>query len=163
MLFNIEGTIVETPGDAPASGLRVEALDKDFGTDDYLGFAITGPDGGFTITFDESMFEDLGFERYPDIYFKVFRCGELLASTEKSAIWNAKKPNVKVKIQVPAKKIATGWVERHIYLKIEKIEKYSPVRPQEKVVPPVQYGRDCMRTKDMKTRLSQKQRFRHDL
>ncbi|MDQ3812787.1 MAG: DUF1929 domain-containing protein, partial [Armatimonadota bacterium] len=28
---------------------------------------------------------------------------------------------------------------------IERIENYSPVMPQEKAVPPVQYGRDCMR------------------
>jgi plastocyanin len=32
-----------------------------------------------------------------------------------------------------------------VYLKIERVEGYSPVWPQEKVVPPVQYGRDCMR------------------
>jgi hypothetical protein len=35
--------------------------------------------------------------------------------------------------------------ERHIYLKIVRLEGYNPVKPQEKVVPPVQYGRDCMR------------------
>ena len=40
---------------------------------------------------------------------------------------------------------AAACDERHIYLKIERIEDYSPVKPQDKVVPPVQYGRDCMR------------------
>lgn len=39
----------------------------------------------------------------------------------------------------------TECTERHVYLKIERIEHYSPVRPQEKAVPPIQYGRDCMR------------------
>lgn len=34
---------------------------------------------------------------------------------------------------------------RNIYLKIEKIEDYSPVEPQTEVPPPVQYRRDCMR------------------
>jgi Multicopper oxidase len=34
---------------------------------------------------------------------------------------------------------------RNIYLKIERIFDYSPVRPDEHVTPPIQYGRDCMR------------------
>ena len=43
------------------------------------------------------------------------------------------------------KSSAKGWIQRDIYFKIEKIEGYSPARPQEKEVPPVKYGRDCMR------------------
>ncbi|MGH7564981.1 MAG: galactose oxidase-like domain-containing protein [Gemmatimonadota bacterium] len=34
---------------------------------------------------------------------------------------------------------------RDIYLKIESIEDYSPVRPMEKTAPPIFYGRDCAR------------------
>lgn len=34
---------------------------------------------------------------------------------------------------------------RDIYLKIERIEDYSPVEPYDKTAPPVQYRRDCMR------------------
>jgi hypothetical protein len=34
---------------------------------------------------------------------------------------------------------------RNVYLKIERIFDYSPVRPDEHVTPPIQYGRDCMR------------------
>jgi hypothetical protein len=44
-------------------------------------------------------------------------------------------------IQAPHPKPPT-CDERHIYVKIERIENYSPVQPQDKVVPPVQYGRD---------------------
>lgn len=142
--FIIKGTVFETSSNNPISGVRVEAWDKDLGTDDYLGSAITGSDGKFTITFDESMFREWFFDRYPDIYFKVYRCGDLLTSTENSVIYNVKKPT-NVKIQVPIIKLVTGWTERHVYLKIERIENYSPVKPQEKMVSPIQYGRDCMR------------------
>ena len=34
---------------------------------------------------------------------------------------------------------------KDVYLKIERIDAYGPVQPMEKVVPPLQYGRDCMR------------------
>ncbi len=34
---------------------------------------------------------------------------------------------------------------RDIYLKIERIDGYSPVAPQDKVAPPMEYKRDCMR------------------
>src|SRR5712691_7032934 len=36
-------------------------------------------------------------------------------------------------------------VTRNIYLKIEEVLDYSPVDPEEKVSPPKQYRRDCMR------------------
>ncbi|GJL75335.1 galactose oxidase-like domain-containing protein [Nitrosomonas sp.] len=36
-------------------------------------------------------------------------------------------------------------IERNIYLKIEQIEDYSPVEPDEKAPPPIEYRRDCMR------------------
>ena len=97
MTFTIQGNVVEDPTGTPIEGVRVEAWDKDFGTDDYLASAISGPDGKFLITFDESMFDDWGFERYPDLYFKVYRCGDLLANTEKSVIWNIKKAKTNVK------------------------------------------------------------------
>ena len=86
MTFTVQGTVVEESTNHPVDGVRVEAWDKDFGTDDYLASAITGPNGAFTITFDESMFEDWGFESYPDLYFKVYRCGDLLVNTENSVI-----------------------------------------------------------------------------
>jgi FtsP/CotA-like multicopper oxidase with cupredoxin domain len=37
-------------------------------------------------------------------------------------------------------------VIRDIYLKIEAIPGYSPVMPADHAIPPIQYGRDCMRT-----------------
>ena len=144
MRYEIKGTVVETGSGAAVAGVRVEAWDKDLGADDYLGSASTRTDGSFAITFDEDSFRDIFLDKWPDIYFKVFCWGKLLADTENDVLWNVTNPDLHVTIAVPPLKPADCG-ERHIYLKIERIESYSPVKPQEKVAPPVQYGRDCMR------------------
>lgn len=144
MRYEIRGRVIDQFTDDGIGGVRVEAWDKDFGLDDYLGSASTRSDGSFSISFDESAFRDIFFDNWPDLYFKVYCYNELLASTENSVRWNLKDPHVGVTIKARHPKPPV-CDERHIYLKIERIENYSPVRPQGKVVPPVQYGRDCMR------------------
>jgi len=144
MRYAIRGKVVDSSTCLAVSGVRVEAWDKDCVTDDYLGSAETISDGSFFITFDEDSFRDLFPENFPDIYFKVFCWGELIKSTKDSVLWNVKTSDTCVTIEVPPiKPMACG--ERHIYLKIERIEGYNPVMPQDKAVPPVHYGRDCMR------------------
>jgi len=145
MHYEIRGRLLVQQGRTPVAGLRVEAWDADLFADDLLGSAISGAGGEFVIEFDESLYQEWSLDRDPDIYFLVYRCGDLVASTRGSIVWNVKQPQVAVEILVDVDELAGGWVERHIYLKIERIEGYSPVRPQEKVVPPVQYGRDCLR------------------
>jgi FtsP/CotA-like multicopper oxidase with cupredoxin domain len=136
---------VESHTGKPLSELRIEAWDKDVLTDDYLDFGLSDKDGEFKITFDKSEFEDWFGERHPDIYFKVFHYDDLLVSTEDSVLWNVKKSDVKVNIKIPKlRPIVCG--EQHVYLKIERIEDYTPVKPQDDHnVSDVQYGRDCMR------------------
>jgi plastocyanin len=145
MRYEIRGRVVdEFTGDG-VGGVRVEAWDADFiFTDDFLNWAVTRSDGSFRVTFDTSAFQDLFFDKAPDLYFKVFCFNELLASTRDSVIWNVSRPDTSVEIKARHPK-PPAREERHIYLKIERIEGYSPVMPQDKVVPPVQYGRDCMR------------------
>ncbi|MGH8543016.1 MAG: galactose oxidase-like domain-containing protein [Gammaproteobacteria bacterium] len=144
MRYEIRGRVIDQFTDDGIAGVRVEAWDKDFGLDDYLGSATTIGDGSFSISFDDSAFRDIFFDNWPDFYFKVYCYNELLASTEDSVLWNVKRPQVGVTIKAHHPKPPV-CDERHIYLKIERIENYSPVKPQDKVVPPVQYGRDCMR------------------
>ena len=139
--YVITGKVKDATTGASVAGVRVEAWDKDFGTDDYLGATTTISDGSFSITFDENSYRDLFQEHWPDIYFKAFCYGKLLASTEASVLWNVKNPDVHVTIEVPTPEPPT-CEERHIYLKIERIEGYNPVMPEEKEG---QYGRDCMR------------------
>ncbi len=144
MRYDIRGKVVDSFTGDGIGGVRVEAWDKDFGLDDHLGSAATISDGSFSISFDEGAFRDIFFDKRPDLYFKVYCYNELLASTEDSVLWNVKNPQVGVEIKARHPK-PTVCDERHIYLKIERIEDYSTVMPQDKAVPPVQYGRDCMR------------------
>lgn len=143
MRHEIRGRVVDSFTADGLAGVRVEAWDDDLLVDDYLGSATTRSDGSFSITFDEAAFRDL-FDQWPDLYFKVWCHNELLVSTRNDVLWNVKTPQVGVEIKArhPA---PASCDERHIYLKIERIEPYSPVKPQDKVAPPVQYGRDCMR------------------
>lgn len=144
MRYEIRGRVIDSFTNDGIGGVRVEAWDKDFGLDDFLGSATTRSDGSFVIIFDESAFRDIFFDRWPDVYFKVYCYNQLLTSTENSVLWNVRSPEtgVEIKTRPPQPPVCD---ERHIYLKIERIEDYSPVQPQDKVVPPVQYGRDCMR------------------
>jgi FtsP/CotA-like multicopper oxidase with cupredoxin domain len=144
MRFQIRGRVVDQFTAEGIGGVRVEAWDKDFILDDYLGSASTITDGSFEIGFDDSAFQEFFVDRWPDLYFKVYCYNELLVSTEDSVLWNVATPRVGVEIRAPHP-APPSCDERHLYLKIERIEHYSPVRPEEKVVPPVQYGRDCMR------------------
>ncbi|MGH6690694.1 MAG: hypothetical protein ACREF4_08455, partial [Gammaproteobacteria bacterium] len=99
---------------AVLGGVRVEAWDKDFGADDYLGSASTITDGSFVIRFDDTAFRDL-FDVLPDLYFKVYCYNQLLASTENSVLWSVQRPTIGVTIKATAPTRVCD--ERHIYLK----------------------------------------------
>ena len=145
MNYLVKGKVIDQRTGSGVGGLRVEAWDKDPGSDDYLGSAVTQEDGSFEIVFNEYLFRELFLDYRPDLYFKVFYGGTLLLSTENSVLWNVGSQVTEVTLTVPTVPNQPPCVVRHLYLKIERIENYSPVRPQEKVAPPVQYGRDCMR------------------
>jgi plastocyanin len=144
MRYEIKGQVIDSFTSEGIAGVRVETWDKDFGVDDYLGSTTTLNDGSFSIAFDSSAFADLFWDTWPDLYFKVYCRNELLTSTENSVLWNVTSPHIGVTIKAPHPK-PPSCGERHIYLKIERIEDYSPVKPQDKAIPPIQYGRDCMR------------------
>jgi hypothetical protein len=144
MRYKIKGKVVYASTGARVAGVRVEAWDKDRVVDTYIGCAATRSDGSFRIELDEDTFRDLYLDRWPDIYFKVFYGDYQLASTEDLAPWNVKTPDRYVTIKVPRIK-PPAYGERHIYLKIERLEGYSPVKPLEEEAGQATYGRDCMR------------------
>lgn len=86
--FRIIGRVINRLTQRPLAGLRLETWDKDLICDDLVGSAISDEHGTFQITFDDSYFRDLFFDRHPDLFFKVFRAGQLIHSTEDSVIWN---------------------------------------------------------------------------
>ncbi|MEN8249898.1 MAG: neuraminidase-like domain-containing protein [Bacteroidota bacterium] len=85
--FHISGRIIDQTGQG-IECLRVEAWDKDLFFDDFLGKATTDEQGCFTIEFDESCYQELCFDRKPDIFFKVYKDKTLVKSTEDSVLWN---------------------------------------------------------------------------
>lgn len=141
MRYRIRGRVVDASTGNGISGVRVEAWDKDWILDDYLASSTTLNDGSFVVEFDEATFREFFFDQFPDVFFRVYCYNQLLASTEDSVIWNVREPAIEVEVPAVLPDPPPS-VERHVYLKIERIEGYSPVRPEEKGG---SYGRDCMR------------------
>ena len=144
MRYEIKGKVIDSSTAACVPGVRVEAWDKDRVVDDYLGYTTTMSDGSFAIAFDDDMFRDLFPDRQPDIYFKVWCGDEPLADTGDSLYWNAETPDAYLTIEIPPLK-PVAWGERHVYLKIERLDGYNPVKPLEEEAGQATYGRDCMR------------------
>ncbi len=143
MPITATGKIVDKTTGNGIPGVRVEAWDMDPGADDYLGYALTDAEGKFSLTISEFLWWELFTDFWPDLYFKVFHDGVKIADTQNAVQWNVRTPQeVTIEVDLPCGE--ETWVERDIYLKIERVEDYSPVKPMPKAAPPIQYGRDCM-------------------
>lgn len=100
--FRIRGLVIDSKTNRGLEGLRVEAWDKDLVCDDLAGSAVTDAEGGFSIEFGEGYFGELFFDRRPDLFFKVYRGGELITSTENSVLWNVERGDTEVTIEIDA-------------------------------------------------------------
>lgn len=87
----IKGRIIGAKTQQPQAGLRVEAWDKDLLIDDLLGTAVTDAAGGFTMEIDRRYYQELIVDRRPDVYFKVYRGGLLVADTSGQVLWNVRR------------------------------------------------------------------------
>ena len=144
MYYEIKGTVTAKSKRKYLGGVRVEAWAKDNTIDDYLAYSLTAPDGTFVIRLEDDMIRDLFRGPYPQISFKVWCGGVKLADTGDYVYWKFEKPNAEVTIECTAPKPMT-WTERHVFLKIERMKNYSPVKPLEEEAGQAKYGRDCMR------------------
>jgi hypothetical protein len=97
--FRISGQIIDLHTHQGLFAVRVEAWDKDLICSDLVGSAVTDSQGVFQITFDESYFQELFFDRRPDLFFKVYSAGNLIKSTEDSVLWNINAKEIPIVIE----------------------------------------------------------------
>lgn len=89
-VFVVSGAIHELETDRPLAGLIVRAYDRDWISDDKLGYTSTDDDGQFEIRFTAERFRDL-VEARPDLYLRVYDPSgvDLLHETSDAIRWNA--------------------------------------------------------------------------
>ena len=109
-IYQITGRIIDRKIGFGIPNMRIEAWDKDLLFDDFVGQTETDKDGYFFISFDESYFRGIFFDRKPDLYFKIFRNKDLIEDTKDNVLWNVANQNISLEIKVEATK--------------EEIEKY---------------------------------------
>jgi len=88
--FVITGEVRDGRDRTGMPGLLVRAFDRDLVVDDFLGSAVTDPQGRFRIVFTEEAFAGL-FETSPDLYLRIYSHdgGRELISTRHQVRWNA--------------------------------------------------------------------------
>lgn len=82
--FQVNGRIIDRNSQKGIPNLQIEAWDKDLIFDDLVGSTITDAEGYFRIEFAETHYRECFLDRQPDLFFKVFRQGRLITSTENS-------------------------------------------------------------------------------
>ena len=100
--FRLTGQVLDRSTRAGIAWLRVEAWDRDVLADDLVGSAVTDAQGAFTVAFHRSYSKEWFLDRAPDLYVKVFRGRELLASTASDAKSNVKRGDTAVVVVIDA-------------------------------------------------------------
>jgi|GEM_PF-190956 len=90
MAFKIHGKVIEEETGKGIPNLTVKAIDRDLFFDDLLGAVSTDENGNFEIKYDKEDFQELFFDKKPDIYLKVKNPeGEIIHSTEDKVRYEA--------------------------------------------------------------------------
>ena len=90
MAFKIHGKVIEKETGKGIPNLRVKAVDKDLFFDDLLGAVTTDENGNFVIKYDKEDFQELFFDKKPDIYLKIKNLyGEVIHSTKDKVRYEA--------------------------------------------------------------------------
>ncbi len=90
--FRIFGKVENKRTGFGIQGLTVVAVDKDFIVDDRLGKATTDRRGYFEIRYDEEDFQDIFYDRKPDLYLNILNAaGKMIHTTEGKVRYDAGK------------------------------------------------------------------------
>ncbi len=93
--FKISGKVLERDTEKGIAGLMIEALDKDLFVDDRLGSTFTDQHGAFTIGYQEEDFQELFFDKKPDIYLRIKDTkGRVVLTTKDKVRYDAGKTEV---------------------------------------------------------------------
>lgn len=151
----ITGIVIDEKTSQKGCGFEVRLYDKDMKTDQYLGSTITNKEGEFKFTFSWDDFKNdyfnfFGFtinftEFKPDLFFRVYYDGVMLADFKYALHQNLNEEQLEVELAVGFPEIALigACVPQDVYLKIESIFDYSPVNPDP--TGSYTYLRDCFR------------------
>ncbi len=151
----IIGRVIDENTGQPGCGFEVRIFDKDISNDQHLGSAFSDDLGRFDFRFSLADFRNNYFqlwgitipllESLPDIYFKVYYHGALVADLSSVVYANQqdKELDVALAVPFPAEALIGACVPQDVYLKIEPIVDYSPVDPEPGGG--YAYRRDCLR------------------
>ena len=103
VIYRTGGRVVDSATGQGVEGLRIEAWDKDLLFNDPLGNTVTDGQGCFQISYKESDFKDLFGDKSADLFFRVFKDGVFIKSTEDSILWNVENEKTDILIDVDLK------------------------------------------------------------
>lgn len=101
--IKISGCVVSFETKKGISNLRVEAWGCDVLVNDFVGEAVTGFSGEFTITFTNKHYQKLFLNANPDIYFKIYEGEKFLYSSINDVLWNLKGNKHDIQLIIPMK------------------------------------------------------------
>lgn len=114
----IQLSIIAEENQSPIAGVLVEAWDKDLFFDDFLASNQTDENGRCDLVFDESRFKEFIFDSKPDVFFKVYRDGQLLIDTRNTVLCNLTPGNheqlLEIKVDEQLQKERRRVVKGHI-------------------------------------------------
>ena len=90
MVFKIHGIIKDKETGKGIPNLTVKAIDKDLFFDDLLGSVTTDENGKFEIIYDKEDFQELFFDKKPDLYLTIKDSkGRIILTTEDKVRYGA--------------------------------------------------------------------------
>ncbi|MDQ7015622.1 MAG: PA14 domain-containing protein,virulence plasmid 28 protein, partial [Gammaproteobacteria bacterium] len=96
----IIGSVLNKKEGSGIAGIRIEAWDKEFIIDDFLGVATTSEVGRFNLHIKQLYCREVFFVRKPDVYFKLYDKDELIHTTKTSLFWNADDGGIETNIAI---------------------------------------------------------------